>query len=148
MAEVMVCSKICDVISAEEVIMEKKDGAKIKKSDIEMRVVADKKATKDNWKEFQTNQRLSDYAEEYFGIHDAEPFNMRDEETEAYVLARQLFKISGVQYIEIDGYIVRIQLSKALRWSEVEQNIKDCIRQYAYAVRLEVLARTQDGDKK
>jgi hypothetical protein len=132
----------------EEIVMEKKKSAKIKKSGIEMRVVADKKATKDNWKEFQTNQRLSDYSEEYFGVFDAEPFNMRDEETEAYVLAQQLFKIGGVQYIEIDGYIVRIRLSKALRWSEVEQKIKDCIRQYAYAVRLEVRARTQDGDKK
>ena len=114
------------VVFAEEVIMGKE-------KDSEIKVVVIDKRGNGMMKEFHTNQRLSHYPEQYQGPADAHEFSVIDEQNECYVLADLLFGVPGIQFVEIDGYIVRVAISRAFQWKEVQEQTITLIRQYVRA---------------
>ncbi len=120
----------------------------MKEEDKELTVVIS--LTKDRRRKiFSVRKRLTDEDETYLYPMDAAPeiTNPDDEifKNKGYLLAKDLFKINGVESITIDAYDIIIFIGRAFSWEEVEEAIKGVIRKYLYANQL--APRGDDGDK-
>lgn len=107
-------------------------------------------ATKDRRRKiFSVRKRLTDEDETYLYPMDATPeVTTPDEEifkNKGYLLAKDLFKINGVESVTIDAYDIIIFIGRAFSWDEVEEAIKGVIRKHLLANQL--APRGDDSDK-
>lgn len=82
--------------------------------------------------EFHLRQRLSDLPEFYDGPGDVGEANMQEGyKYYAYPLAKELFKISGINKIVVDGFVVQVEISAAYNWQEeIKNKAKKAIKKY------------------
>ena len=120
----------------------------MKKEDKELTVVISETEEKRR-KIFSVRKRLSGNEEIYMYPSDAVPeVESPDKEifkNKGYFLAKDLFKINGVETIVIDGYDIFVLIGIAFTWEELEKSIEGVIRKYLYANQL---APRGDDNKK
>lgn len=84
-------------------------------------------------REFHLRQRLTEYPEYYDGPGDVFPENFQEGyKNFAYLLAKELFTIAGVQQIMINGYIIEAEISRAYSWKKdkIQERLLNTIRKY------------------
>lgn len=88
---------------------------------------------KPNIREFHLRQRLTECPEYYDGPGDVFPENFQEGYKHlAYLLAKELFAIAGVQQIMISGYIVEVEIGRAYSWEKdkIQKRLSNIIQKY------------------
>lgn len=83
--------------------------------------------------EFHLRQRLTECPEYYDGPGDVFPENFQEGyKHNAYLLAKELFIIAGVQQIMISGYLVEVEISRAYSWKKdkIQKKLLNAIGKY------------------
>ncbi len=83
--------------------------------------------------EFHIRQRLTEYPEYYDGPGDVSPENYEGGfKNHAYLLAKEIFLIAGIQLIMISGYVVEVEISWSYSWEKdkIRRSVLNVIQKY------------------
>lgn len=84
-------------------------------------------------REYHIRQRLTEYPEYYDGPGDVSPENYEGGyKNQAYLLAKEIFTITGIQQIMISGYLVEVEIGRAYNWKKdkIQKSILNTIQKY------------------
>ena len=105
---------------------------------------------KPNVREFHQRIRLTEYPEYYDGPGDVFAENYEwGYKNHAYLLAKDIFTIAGIQQIMISGCLVEVEISRSYNWKKdkIQARLLNIIRKYAEA-KLKIQKLIEDTIKK